>query len=50
LEIQARLMADIAVDIIEQWKCGELSSKPQQEEMATLIFGGMTQIMKLMVK
>jgi len=36
LEIQARLMADIAVDIIEQWKCGELSSKPQQEEMATL--------------
>ena len=36
LEFQAGLMADIAVDIIEQWKCGELSSKPQQEEMATL--------------
>ncbi len=36
LELQAGLMTDIAVDIIEQWKCGELSSKPQQEEMATL--------------
>ena len=36
LELQAGLMTDIAVVIIEQWKCGELSSKPQQEEMATL--------------
>jgi methionyl-tRNA formyltransferase len=35
LELQAALMADMAEDIIEQWQRGELSSTPQQEDMAT---------------
>jgi methionyl-tRNA formyltransferase len=35
LQLQAGLMTDIAVDIVERWRRGELSSTPQQEETAT---------------
>ncbi len=35
LELQAGLMTEIAVDIVDQWRRGELSSTPQQESAAT---------------
>ncbi|MEH2561445.1 methionyl-tRNA formyltransferase [Bradyrhizobium sp. AZCC 2289] len=35
LELQAGLMVEIAADIIEQWRAGELSSTPQREDNAT---------------
>ena len=35
LKLQAGLMVDIAADIVEQWRCGELSSTLQQEDKAT---------------
>jgi methionyl-tRNA formyltransferase len=35
LELQAGLMTDIAVDIVEQWRCGALSSTRQQEDKAS---------------
>jgi methionyl-tRNA formyltransferase len=35
LELQAGLMAEIAGDIIEQWRGGRLTSTPQREENAT---------------
>lgn len=35
LKQQAGLMVDIAVDIVEQWRHGALSSTPQREELAT---------------
>lgn len=35
LQLQAGLMVDIAVDIVEQWRRGELASTPQREDMAT---------------
>jgi methionyl-tRNA formyltransferase len=35
LELQAGLMTEIAVDIVDQWRRGELLSTPQQEALAT---------------
>jgi methionyl-tRNA formyltransferase len=35
LKQQAGLMVDIAVDIVEQWRRGALSSTPQREDLAT---------------
>lgn len=35
LQLQAGLMVDIAVDIVEQWRRGELASTPQREDLAT---------------
>jgi methionyl-tRNA formyltransferase len=35
LQLQAGLMVDIAADIVEQWRRGELASTPQREDMAT---------------
>lgn len=35
LKQQADLMVEIAVDIVEQWRRGALSSTPQREDMAT---------------
>lgn len=35
LELQAGLMTEIAVDIVDRWRHGELSSTPQQEDAAT---------------
>ncbi len=35
LQLQAGLMVDIAVDIVERWRSGGLPSTPQREDMAT---------------